>query len=785
MRPRDRISLAIGGTALLMSVLGIGGAPRWIQAVVAALIALALVMQVGSRRRLDHASPLVVLLGLAIALTAVQLIPLPAGLLDALDPRGMELRGDGAALAGTSPWQAISLDAAGTLRALAFFVSLLGVALLGLRVASSERGRYLVLAAVAVTCGLAAAVTGVHTLLKAESLYGVYRPEHAAPLILGPLLNTNHLGGLMAIGAVLAVGLAFYQRQAVQLRVLWVVIAIGCSATAMASLSRGATLGLALGVATAIALYAAGRIATANDDGDRRHRALITEVPITIVIAAGLAVAVYLTAGKVADQLENTSLTELGHPLSKYEAWRSALQLVGEAPWLGIGRGAIEPVFTRVHAASAYVTFSHLENEYVQAVVEWGIPGAVLLGLALAWCIRTAARRWRDGPLAAAAIGACAAILFQSSVDFGIELLGLAVPVVLIATTVLGVRLRESRAIGPRLARAGVVVALVGAAAVLLAPVSRSVQEDHDRLAVAEEPGPGELAALRDAIERHPLDYLAYGETAAVMLRTGDPRAAKFLNHALALHPTHPGLHRLAARMLIASGRRSQAAVEYALALRGTLAPAHLIAEIVTLLPEADLAAAAIPVNTVDPAGSPHLAGPDRGPILHALSEQHRDDVAERWLLRVIQGAQHDLAVIDHLYRLAMERGDLAIAEQAARRRLAESRTATSRIQLARVLFKRQQYDQVLNDLADVSKWTGRLDQQAEAWLLVCDAQIEQRAWDPALECLHKLDGSGILPPGNRAGVVQRLAIVDEHRTSEAKQRAIEQMERALRSPAK
>lgn len=774
MRPRDRISLAIGGAALLVSVLVIGGALRWTQAVVAALIALALVMQIGSRRRLDHASPIVVLLGLAIALTAVQLIPLPAGLLDALDHRGMELRNDGAALAGTSPWQVISLDPAGTLRALAFFVILLGAALLGLRVASSERGRYLVLAAVAVTCGLAAAVTGVHTLLNAESLYGVYRPEHAAPVILGPLLNTNHLGGLMAIGAVLAVGLAFYQRQAVQLRVLWVVIAIGCSATAMASLSRGATLGLALGVATAIALYAAGRIATANDDGGRRHRALITEVPITIVIAAGLAVAVYTSAGKVADQLENTSLTELGHPLSKYEAWHSALHLVGEAPWVGIGRGAIEPVFTRVHEASAYVTFSHLENEYVQAVVEWGIPGAVLLGLALAWCIRAAAKRWRDGPLAAAAIGACAAILFQSSVDFGIELLGLAVPVVLVATTVLGVRLRESRAIVPRLARAAVVLALAGAAAVLLAPASRSVQEDHDRLAQAAEPGPGELPALHDAIERHPLDYLAYGETAAVMLRTGDPRAGKFLNHALALHPTHPGLHRLAARALIASGRRSQAAVEYALALRGTLAPGHLVAEIVTLLPDADLAAAAIPVD-----------GVEQGPILHALSEQHRDDVAERWLLRVIQGAQHDLAVIDQLYRLAMERGDLAIAEQAARRRLAESRTAASRIQLARVLFKRQQYDQVLNDLADVSTWTGRLDQRAEAWLLLCDAHIEKRAWDPALECLHRLDGSGVVPPGDRAGIVQRLAIVDEHRTTEAKQRAIDQMERALGSPVK
>ncbi|HEX7841722.1 MAG TPA: O-antigen ligase family protein, partial [Kofleriaceae bacterium] len=730
MRRRDRISLAIGGAALLASVLVIGGALRWTQAVVAGLVGLALVMQLGSRRRLDHVSPIVVLLGLAVALTAAQLIPLPDGVLDALDARGNELRGDGAQLAGTAPWHVLSLDPAGTLRGLAYLLTLLGVALLALRIASSERGRYVVLAGVALTCGLAAAVTGVHTLLSAGTLYGIYEPQHATPPILGPLLNPNHLGGLMAIGAVLAVGLAFHARQAVQLRVLWVVIAVGCSATALASLSRGATLALSLGIATTIALVIASRLGTASDGESRPRRALINEVPITIVIAFGLAVAVYTSAGKVADQLENTSLTELSQPLSKYEAWRSSFDLVGEAPWVGIGRGALEPAFTRVHEPSAYVTFSHLENEYIQALVEWGVPGAIALGLSLAWCIVTAAKRWRDGPLAACAIGACAAIMFQSSVDFGIELLGLGVPVVLVATTLLGARLRESRPLRIVAVRGAMVLALGGAAAVLLLPITRSIQEDHDQVTASTDPS---LAMLHEMIERHPLDYLAYGETAAAMLRTNDPRASKFLNHALTLHPSHPGLHKLAARMLIADGRRAQGAVEYALALRGTLAPRNLMVEIVSTLPDVDLVAGAIPTDAIN-----------RPQILRTLDELKRDDIAEHWLLRVVQGPQHDLALIDQLYQLAMDRRDLPVAEQAARRRLAESHTTTSRIMLDRVLFRREQFDQVLKDLADVPTWRGRLDEQAEAWLLVCDCQIEKRAWDAALECLHKLDGSGV-----------------------------------------
>ena len=141
--------------------------------------------------------------------------------------------------------------------------------------------------------------------------------------------------------------------------------------------------------------------------------------------------------------------------------------------------------------------------------------------------------------------------------------------------------------------------------------------------------------------------------------------------------------------------------------------------------------------------------------------------------------------MIDQLYALAMRRKDLATAELAARRRLETSHTAASRIMLARVMFMREQFDQVLSDLADVPKWKGRLDEQAEAWFLVCDVHLERRAWDPALECLHKLDGSGVIPAARRRDVVKRLTIVSEQRAAEAKQRAIEQMERALGSASK
>jgi O-antigen ligase len=766
VKRHDGITLAIGAIALLTSVLAVGGAIRAAQAAVAGLVALTIATQVLARRSIERA-PLMVLIGLATALTALQLVPLPDALLSTLDATGSQLRADGAAIAHTNPWHSISLDPAATLRALAFFITLLGVAAVSLRFAASERGRFLLLGAVAITCGIAAIVTGVHTLLSADALYGIYEPMHLhdAP-VFGPLLNPNHLGGLMAIGAVLAVGLAFYERQPTQARVLWLVIATGCTIVAAASLSRGAIIGLVIGVVVCAALLVAGRLE------HRRRRSWRNDVPIALVIGLGVALALYASAGNVADQLQDTSLTELSRPVSKYEAWKSSLRLVRESPWVGVGRGATEATLTRVHPASAYFTFSHLENEYLTTIVEWGIPGAFLLALAFAWCVTRTLRRWRDGPLAAGAIGALTAILFQSSVDFGIELLGIAVPATIIASTVQLVPLRpSSHPLRDRASRSALVLALLCCAGVLVLPMTRSIAEDHDAILAMKDP---QLPSIRASIERHPLDYYGFGIAADVQSRAGDIHAVEYLNQALALHPTHPGLHRLAARMLIGNKRYAQAAVEYALAMNADAAPRALLNEIVMLLPNADYAADAIPTDY-----------PNIDVMLHTLTELKRSDLSEKWLARVARRPQHDLRVIDMLYDLAMARGDVDVARQTAELRLDVSHTTTSRLMLAKVKLAQHEYDALLTELADVKNWTGRIDEKADAWLILCDVHIAREQWDPALECLHRLDSSGMPLSGGRVEITKRLQEIGQKRAYEAKMQAATALEKSLGPPAK
>lgn len=772
MKLRDRICLLLGGLALLASVLLVGGAPRWAQAIVTGLVALALATQVLARRRLDRVSPLVVLLGVAAVLTAIQLVPLPSGVLHALSPVGTTLREDGALLAHTSPASTISLDAAGSWRALAFFLTLLGVALLAARFAVSERGRFALLGAVAIACGVGAIVAGAHMLVNADRLYGLYEPLAIKPVysvapvsVIGPLLNPNHLGGLMMIGAVLSVGLAFYAKQPTQLRVVWIVTALVCTVVMGLTMSRGAAVGLVIGVSVVGGVLFASRSSAPSLGGPpRRIRA--SYLPVALVVFAGLAVALYASAGSVIDQLDNTSITELDQPSSKYQAWKSSLELVRESPWVGVGRGAIETALTRVNPGSAQFTYAQLENEYLSAVVEWGVPGALTLYVVFGWCLITALRRWRHGPLAAAAIGALAGIGFQSSVDFGVELLGLAIPVTIIAATLTLVPLRKPptrRLVVPL--RLGLIAALVLGGLVVLSPSARSVPEDHAD--IIGDPLPT-MATIREDLQRHPLDYVGFGQAALVLSHANDLEAVAFLNHAFALHPTHPGLHRLAARMLVASGHLDQAAVEYALAMSVEAQPRRLLEEIVAALPDAAHAAAAIPTDY-----------PNRQALLHSLEDLNRQDISILWLERIANRPQHDLRVIDELFELAMLRKDYDTAKRTAELRRSVAHTTTSQLMLAKVLFKRKELDRLLVELADVTTWSGRVDEKAQGWSILCDVQIEKHAWDTATRCLHRLDASGL--PNDRQEILKRLTEVDQQRTFEAKMEAAQRMEAELK----
>lgn len=746
MRARDLVTAVVGLLAICASVLVIGGALRWSQAVVAILVAAALIPTITSRRVLLR-SPLVAIIAIAIGLTAIQLIPLPDSILDLLNPTSMALRADGAELLHTSPWNAITLDTPGTLRALAFFLIVLGIAIVALRIAVTERGRYRILSAVAALCGVTAAIVWIHELVGATSVYGLYEPTYAHPHLVGPLLNLNHLGCLMAAGTVLAIGLATYTRQPNWLRVGWVAVMALCGALAVATISRGATLALIFGVLVVGSILIAQRLTDPNRRSGRRSELLTKSLPIGIVAVCTVFVVIYSSAGNVGHQLGELSFDEVSRPRTKFAAWKASTTLVEESPWFGVGRGGFETAFTRIYPDAGFSTFSHTENAYLQAVVDWGIPGAALIGLALAWFWVVALRRWRDGPLSAGALGALAVVAIQSNVDFGIELLGLAAPVTAIAATVAYVPLREAttRALGPIL-RVAHIIALVVAALLLLSARTTTVAEDHVTIDAS-----SSIEDIRAAIERHPFDYYGYAQAAQHYAKANDRKTAvPLLNHALRLHPTHPGLHRLAARYLLRAGLTTQAAIEYAEAIRSGGSPQMLVKEAAAVLPAKD-AVAAIPLDY-----------PYAEQMIQLLEDLKRRDLALAWLAQIQRTNPRRAGVCTMLYEIALRDKNLAAIETAEKACGEQSLDPPMRLALARLVALRGANAEVIRLIGDVEDWTGPVDIKVAGWLALCDAHIALEAWDVAKRCVRRLDASALLPSDAGIEIHRRLDAIED-----------------------
>ncbi len=728
MRVRDWITATVGLAAVVISVLVIGGALRWTQALVAALVAIALVPTIVSRRVLLR-SPLIAILGVAAGLTAFQLIPLPMALLERLNPTGMALRADGAALLDISPWQSASLDVAGTLRGLGFFAILLGIAKIALRIAVTERGRYRILASIAGLCGVTAIVVWIHELVGATTVYGLYKPVFAGPHLLGPLLNLNHLGCLMAVGTVLAIGLAVHARQSNVVRVAWVAVMALCGSLVVATVSRGATLALMFGVVVVASTLIAQRLTDQNRRGGRRSEMLTKSLPIAVVAVCTVFIVIYSSAGNVSRELGKLSFDEISRPRTKFAAWKASTTLVEESPWVGVGRGGFETSFTRVYPDAGFSTFSHTENAYLQAVVDWGIPGAALIGIALGWFWVVALRRWRDGPLMAGALGALAVVAIQSNVDFGIELLALAAPATVIAATVAYVPLREGRsrllASGLRIAH---VVGLLIAAIALFSNATTTIAEDHARITDT-----SSIDDIRAAALRHPFDYYVYAQAAQQLARAGDPSSVRLLNHALRLHPTHPGLHRIAARFLLRSRNPAQAASEYAEAIRVGGSPQLLIKEAVALLPR-DHVLAAIPVDY-----------PYMEQMVQLLEDLKRRDLALGWVASLQNREPGRSGVCTMLFELALRDKNLGAIESAQRACGEATLDPPMRIALVRLLAPRGANEEVIRLIGNVEDWTGPIEVKIAGWLALCDADIALERWDEAKRCVRRLDASALL----------------------------------------
>ncbi|HYD53950.1 MAG TPA: O-antigen ligase family protein [Gemmatimonadaceae bacterium] len=449
-----------------------------------------------------------------------------------------------------------------------------------------------------------------------------------------PFVNPNHLAGFFNLTGFVALGQAMQAKGAA--RTIW---AIGSSAVfvvTLASISRAGILVFAFG-ALVFSIWGWRRRLVAT-----RTHALLLSGAIVVGTAGGALLA-------LTPVLEQMSELRASPTSLKMDLWPLGLRLVREYALVGIGRGAFSTVFQAYRTDLAAVTYTHLENEWFQVLIDLGIPFGLLLLGTIAWVWVRAARRAASLPELGLLVGVvCLGV--QCWFDFSVETMGVAVPL----SVALGVLVSGTGRVRVPVATLVAVVALL--AGVGIARQVGAGRADARLASLGTEPLNEIARAGARVVSERPADYLPHALVGVRLAQEGRCREAMpWLRRAMLLAPMVPEPHASAGRCL--AGVHDQEAIrEYGLAV--SLGHGRALAEAIRAWPSLDVLY--------------RIAGDTPGGLLalaNALSAERAHD-AQLVLTRLWEEFTDNRAVLP-LARVALRNGDLDTAVRAARQRLA------------------------------------------------------------------------------------------------------------------
>jgi O-antigen ligase len=562
---RERALVWAAAALAVAAMVLVGGAPTRVQlglSAAALLLGIAFVLVKG-RPRLQRI-PFVAAAAVALGYTLFQLVPLPAALVRLVSPLAHEIRGDAL---GAPAWMPITLDVPATVLEVVKGVAVAGVFVVVASLSGSRRRAQRTLMVLAFAGGVLAALAIAQRFLGAGTILGLYTPSQPTGQgVFGTFVNGNHAASVFTISVLVSAGLANELRGG--WRGVCVVVALVAFAGLLVTTSRGGAVGLFAGGILFASVLFARRFGAARG------------------FAAALVLAAVVSAGSLwaADGLRARLWPAESSHLwanSKVRGWRDAARGMLAYRLTGVGRGAFEAPVAAFREHDEGVRLAHPENVLLQMGTEWGIPVSLailaMLAVSTVRLVRQA-RRLEPGTLAAGC--AVVAIAVHELTDFGLELLGVALPVaVLLGVVVARVfhpgEERRHEEPPPRSPR-WVVAALLAGWCVALAggvwAARHTIDADAAALAtVAKQATPEARREIAAAIARHPAsDHFAL-LSAVQALASRDAEWSRTalgqINRALRLHPANGMAHRLAARTLARLGRRSQAALEYRLAV--------------------------------------------------------------------------------------------------------------------------------------------------------------------------------------------------------------------------
>ena len=446
--------------ALLATVLTaawwMAGVDEWIQAWLAAGVLAAGVLYLASRLGRNPSPRLatcLIPLGLAIGLATVQLLPLPAGVLRVVSPRSSQIHrqmlpaADAADatlvdLPDQNSWRAASLYPDRTrhqwallvLATLTFFL-----ASVLFETAAAQRWLIFLLA----MNGAVLAFFGLIQKLTWNGRFYWIGPATGIDSAFATFVNRNNAGGYLSISLAAALGLAMwaasrgkadrperrpqsrFDRDSSRLveffasldgpKLFGLGLAIVITAAVFATLSRGAGLAL-LGALGVVMLAIAGL---------KQHRSQLAW--FVMAAAAGAALLAWAgLAGALQERFDQLKDTERLAGTGRLPNWMDALKAVPDFWPSGSGLGSYAYVYQMYQERFDWGWYYHAENQYIEALVDGGLPGLLLMLSAVAlvgyasWRTLRAADDRETFALGVAGCFAVASQAIHAIVDFGL-----------------------------------------------------------------------------------------------------------------------------------------------------------------------------------------------------------------------------------------------------------------------------------------------------------------------------------------------------------------------------
>jgi putative inorganic carbon (HCO3(-)) transporter len=369
------------------------------------------------------------LLGAWMLYQWLQLVPLPLALLEFLSPSTAAMVASGEPVIGTG-FHALSLDRgsslAGVLKNTAYLLMLLMTLLL---VNSRKRLRALMILLLCVGLGEALlAIAGYY----GNGLTALWVDAGGTSRAHGTYPNPNHFGALVSISISVTLGLLLasmtLNREGKGMRGIltrWISLALSPRAVLIVALvtmfgalylsnSRGASLSLFFSLLLVISF------GIFRHGWQSREAAML---PVALLLSLGAAV--FMGAGRLMERF----LRFQAESEERLVIWQTALEMVSDYPFFGIGEGGFQwlfPAYESIESSSAWFKYAH--NDYLELLVNQGILGAFLLGSAMLLLLRHLFRSFtvRRDPLVRgvlfATLSAMLAFLIHALFDFNFHI---------------------------------------------------------------------------------------------------------------------------------------------------------------------------------------------------------------------------------------------------------------------------------------------------------------------------------------------------------------------------